>query len=91
VGGWDGNLYCLNAQDGSNVWTYTTQHSISASPAVSDGVVYITSWDSSIYALGTEAAKESSTGLSIWVIGAVVIVIVIVLAVAILLLRKCKS
>jgi outer membrane protein assembly factor BamB len=50
----DGNLYALNAQTGTEEWTFNSkgqQWSISSSPAVVDGAVYFTSWSGSLYAV----------------------------------------
>jgi outer membrane protein assembly factor BamB len=43
VGSLDKNVYCLNAYDGGVAWTYKTDGYITSSPAVVDGVVYISS------------------------------------------------
>ena len=51
VGSLDKNVYCLNAYDGSVEWTYKTDGYITSSPAVVDGVVYITSQETTSGAL----------------------------------------
>jgi outer membrane protein assembly factor BamB len=43
VGSLDKNVYCLDANTGDVEWTYQTEGYITSSPAVVDGVVYITS------------------------------------------------
>jgi outer membrane protein assembly factor BamB len=43
VGSLDNNLYCLDADSGDIVWQFETDGYITSSPAVSDGVVYVTS------------------------------------------------
>jgi outer membrane protein assembly factor BamB len=43
VGSLDKNVYSLDADDGDIEWTYKTDGYITSSPAVVDGVVYITS------------------------------------------------
>ena len=83
-------FYCLNASNGLSLWTYTTGD-ISASPAVSNGIVYITSWDHNVYALGTQATNTSSTGTATWLIGAVVIIAIVAVVVLMAALwRKTK-
>ncbi|PVX24059.1 MAG: hypothetical protein CW691_08730, partial [Candidatus Bathyarchaeum sp.] len=47
VGSLDTRLYCFDADSGDIVWTYETGGYITSSPAVSEGVVYITSQESS--------------------------------------------
>ncbi|PVX26845.1 MAG: hypothetical protein CW716_05145, partial [Candidatus Bathyarchaeum sp.] len=43
VGSLDTNLYCLDADSGDIIWQFETEGYITSSPAVSDGVVYVTS------------------------------------------------
>ncbi len=43
VGALDNKTYALNANNGDVLWTYPTQGSITSTPAVVDGAVYITS------------------------------------------------
>ncbi|MFZ7137821.1 MAG: PQQ-binding-like beta-propeller repeat protein [archaeon] len=45
VGSLDTNLYCLDKNNGDVIWTYETEGYITASPAVSDAAVYITSME----------------------------------------------
>jgi outer membrane protein assembly factor BamB len=60
AGSLDGKLYCLNIADGSEAWTYTTGGPIGGSPAYSNGVIYITSTDSYMYAI------NANTGQLVW-------------------------
>ena len=40
-GSWDGNVYALNAQTGSKIWSYNTHgQAVESSPAVANGIVY---------------------------------------------------
>ncbi len=93
MGGWDGNLYCLNASSGESLWSYTTKDNISASPAISGGVVYITSWDRNVYALGaSQATNQPVVGMDSWVLVVIAVVIVVVVAALIVILRgKSRS
>ena len=50
-GGRDGTLYALDAQTGQAEWQFKTGGPIKSSPAIADGVVYVGSDDSSLYAL----------------------------------------
>jgi outer membrane protein assembly factor BamB len=43
VGSLDTNVYCLDAEKGAVDWTFKTNGTITSSPAVVDGAVYITS------------------------------------------------
>ena len=59
---------------------------------MSDGVVYITSWDHYVYALGEQATNGLSTGTPSWLIGAVAIIIIaVIIAVSLTVInRKSK-
>lgn len=59
-------------------------------PAVSGVVVYITSWDNNLYALGSQVAN-SSAETPVWLIGAVVVVVVAVVAVAVFVVIRRKK
>ena len=60
VGSLDKKVYCLNANDGSVKWAYKTNGSITSSPAVVNGVVYITSPEPTSGALYMLNAKNGS-------------------------------
>jgi outer membrane protein assembly factor BamB len=53
-------VYALNATTGAEKWTFTTGDSVSSSPAVANGVVYIGSDDGNVYAL------NATTGAQLW-------------------------
>jgi outer membrane protein assembly factor BamB len=50
-GGRDGTLYALDAQTGQAEWQFKTGGPIQSSPAIADGLVYVGSDDTSLYAL----------------------------------------
>jgi hypothetical protein len=52
------NVYCLNALNGSEIWSYPTDGQVSSSPAVADGKVYIGSDDKKVYCIDAEAGEE---------------------------------
>jgi eukaryotic-like serine/threonine-protein kinase len=54
----DGNLYALNAKEGSLKWKFKTNGIIHTSPAVSDGTIFIGSWDTNLYAIDAHTGKE---------------------------------
>jgi outer membrane protein assembly factor BamB len=54
VGSTINKLFCLDDESGSELWNLTTGHYIVASPFVFNGIVYITSEDGTLYALGGE-------------------------------------
>lgn len=60
VGSPDGKVYCLDAEDGDELWSYTTGGMVFSSPAVYAGRVYIGSWDHTVYCL------NAITGEKIW-------------------------
>jgi outer membrane protein assembly factor BamB len=38
IGGWDHNVYALNANTGTKVWSYTTGDIVYSSPTVANGI-----------------------------------------------------
>jgi outer membrane protein assembly factor BamB len=54
VGSTIDKLFCLDEETGLELWNLTTGHYIVASPYVYNGIVYITSEDGTLYALGGE-------------------------------------
>jgi parallel beta-helix repeat protein len=79
VGSSNHNVYCLDAGTGTQVWNYTTGSVVYSSPAVADGVVYVSSEDGSVYAFGNvirvpedyatiqAAINAASPGATIWI------------------------
>ncbi|MBX5320474.1 MAG: PQQ-binding-like beta-propeller repeat protein [Candidatus Bathyarchaeia archaeon] len=51
VGSLDGKVYCLNAENGNVLYTYSTGGPIFGSPVYYNGIIYITSTDTYLYAL----------------------------------------
>ena len=62
ISSWDRKVYCLYANNGIEIWNYTTQGDVVSSPAVAYGKVYIGSLnpDNKVYCLDAE------TGLPAW-------------------------
>ena len=58
VGSSDGKLYALDAADGFEEWSFTTQDKIWSTPVVSNGVAYLGSLDQHLYALNIEDGSE---------------------------------
>jgi outer membrane protein assembly factor BamB len=59
----DGNLYALDAQNGSVQWTFQLNNSgvwtdIISTPAYYDSVIYVASTDQNIYAVNAFSGKE---------------------------------
>jgi outer membrane protein assembly factor BamB len=63
VGALDNNTYCLDADNGNVQWTFTTNGQITSTPAVADGVVYITSSEPRS---GVLYALDATNGTLIW-------------------------
>jgi outer membrane protein assembly factor BamB len=83
VGSEDHKVYCLSAQTGTLVWSYTTSGVVTSSPALSDGVLYIGSFDMNVYAFGTPSSTNSSNVVANgWVPSPTPAVAAIVVAVA---------
>ena len=54
IGSDDGKVYCLDADNGENIWTFQTGGGVWSSPAVADGRVYVGSRDWLVYCFGPE-------------------------------------
>jgi hypothetical protein len=52
VGSRDRNLYCLNQSTGEKIWNFTTGDGIVSSPTISYGIIYFSSRDGNVYAVG---------------------------------------
>jgi len=53
IGSDDGKMYCLNAEDGTEIWNFSTGGWADSSPAL-----YIGSWDGNVYCLDADTGKE---------------------------------
>ncbi|HWY55400.1 MAG TPA: PQQ-binding-like beta-propeller repeat protein [Terriglobales bacterium] len=53
-------VYALNAHNGHIIWSFGTGNTITTSPTVSDGVVYVGSQDGNLYAL------DAYSGVLLW-------------------------
>ncbi len=51
----------VNATSGKEIWNFHTGNQIAASPAISNGVLYIASQDGYFYAIGEPIIKPSPT------------------------------
>jgi len=60
IASYRGIVYCLSADTGAKIWSYTTGSVVVSSPAVADGKVYIASYDNKVYCLNAD------TGAKIW-------------------------
>jgi len=68
------NIYCLNAQTGTLVWQYATSISVDSLPAIYNGVLYIGSWDTYMYAFGASGIPEFGNASTILLVVAIVAV-----------------
>jgi outer membrane protein assembly factor BamB len=59
-GSQDGNIYCIDAYNGSKIWNFTTDHRVYSSPAVVDGKVFTGADDGTVHAL------DANTGEVLW-------------------------
>ncbi|OIB59347.1 PQQ-binding-like beta-propeller repeat protein [Natrialba sp. SSL1] len=83
VGTWDNHFYCLDLEDGSEVWSFETGASIMSNPAVDveEDIVYMGSDDNYVYALDAESGEEIwSADVNGRVIGALTVTAETVLA-----------
>ncbi|MDD5529639.1 MAG: PQQ-binding-like beta-propeller repeat protein [bacterium] len=57
------DLYCLDKSTGNVLWSYTTGGYVTSTPAISNGMVFVTSQDGYIYAFGTWVGEEEHSNL----------------------------
>jgi len=55
--GSDKRCYAVDAGNGKIKWVFETDGTITSSPAVADGTVYVGCWDTYLYAIGAEDGK----------------------------------
>ncbi len=58
IGNGDGNVYALNGDNGTRVWTFATEERVWASPLVLSDTVYIAGLDHSLYAIDLLTGQE---------------------------------
>jgi flagellin-like protein len=58
VGSDDGQLYAVNATDGSQEWAFSTGGAVESSPTVVDGTVYVGSNNNALYAVDAETGNQ---------------------------------
>ncbi|MEU2003209.1 PQQ-binding-like beta-propeller repeat protein [Rhodococcus sp. NPDC019647] len=58
IGGYDNNVYALDAATGVERWTAATGDRVRPSPAFADGLVYVASWDGNVYAFEAKTGEE---------------------------------
>lgn len=56
-GSTDGNLYAVNAENGSLKWKFSTMGAVRSTPCLYDGIVYFGSWDQHIYAVDQDSGE----------------------------------
>ena len=64
MGSDDNNVYALDANTGALVWTYSTGGAVEDSPAIVNGVLYISSVDGNLYALKLSEAVPPVAGFT---------------------------
>jgi len=58
--------YALDTNNGKLIWEYETDGPITSPPSVSDGKVYVGSWDGKLYAIDAETGKTKWTYQTGW-------------------------
>jgi outer membrane protein assembly factor BamB len=57
-GSWDGHLYAITADKGTELWRFKTGGSVSAAPVLSHGLICFGSGDGYLYCLETKTGRE---------------------------------
>ncbi|WP_066218201.1 PQQ-binding-like beta-propeller repeat protein [Formosa haliotis] len=52
-----GELLCLNASNGSVIWSYALENNTTSSPIVFEDIVYIGDWNKNMYAVNAETGQ----------------------------------
>lgn len=60
VGSDDGNVYAVNAETGTEVWSFNTNGGVWSSPTVSEGTVYVGNDNGTVYAI------DATDGTEVW-------------------------
>lgn len=60
VGSDDGNVYAVDAETGTEAWSFDTNGSVWSSPTVSEGTVYVGNDNGTVYAI------DASDGTEVW-------------------------
>ncbi len=82
-----GHVYALDASSGEEIWNYQTGGAVYSSPAVVNGVMYIGSMDSNVYAFGPSDQIELGDLRTYLIIGIIIIAVVVL---GLVMLRKKK-
>ena len=83
-----GHVYALDASSGEEIWNYPTGGAVYSSPAVVDGVMYIGSMDSNVYAFGSSSQSDLDIPITYIIAGLVAVIVVVVV---VLMFRKQKK
>ena len=87
----NGNIYALNALNGSELWNYTVSQTGLSSPTIANGIIYIGSADGNVYGLRVSSPSPSTPApsplppwsytqlIEVTVLAAVIVVALIVL------------
>ena len=51
-------MYAVDTSDGSEIWSFTTDDSVTSAPIVHEGVVYAGSADDKMYAINKDTGKQ---------------------------------
>jgi eukaryotic-like serine/threonine-protein kinase len=58
AGSGNNNVYALNAQTGTKLWSYDIGSLVEASPSVANGMMYVGSINGGIYAFGLPRVEK---------------------------------
>ncbi|MSU78873.1 MAG: hypothetical protein EXS16_12360 [Gemmataceae bacterium] len=59
-------LFCVDAEKGKELWSFTTKGQTESSPTVANGKVYIGAGNDGVYCLDTQKSHEAGKGVVVW-------------------------
>ena len=71
IGARDSQIHALDAESKAEIWSYPTRGFIDSAPAISDGVLYVTSYDGYVYAFTNDDSKTPQVQQDKGIIGTI--------------------
>jgi hypothetical protein len=94
TGSTDDYVYALKVKTGEKIWSYQTGGEVESFPSIANGVVYVGSGDSNVYAFGSTTDPQPSPPLpspTVPEITTTTIIIAITTATTLLLIKRIRN